>query len=63
MWMLAFDIFMGNGGGNTDLDDPAAVLKGRLGVARKTGLPLRTLKPATITDWETNSWWKLFNDR
>ncbi|KAJ7663567.1 hypothetical protein B0H17DRAFT_1211578 [Mycena rosella] len=62
-WMLAFDSFTGNGGGDADSDDPAAVLKGRLVDARKAGLHLGSLKPATIMEWENNGWWDLFNER
>ncbi|KAJ7126592.1 hypothetical protein C8R43DRAFT_1134917 [Mycena crocata] len=61
-WMLAFDSFTGNGGGDPDSDDPTAIQK-RLTAARKAGLNLGSLKPATITEWDDNGWYDLFNDR
>ncbi|KAJ7310895.1 hypothetical protein DFH08DRAFT_943907 [Mycena albidolilacea] len=62
-WMRAFESFTGNGGGDADCDDPEAILKKKLVAARKSGLVLGSLKPATITEWEENGWWTLFNDR
>ncbi|KAJ6536517.1 hypothetical protein DFH09DRAFT_1091274 [Mycena vulgaris] len=62
-WMVAFEGFTGNGGGDPDSDDPTAILKGRLLAARKAGLCIGSLKPDTITAWQNNGWWDLFNDR
>ncbi|KAJ7847977.1 hypothetical protein B0H13DRAFT_2404812, partial [Mycena leptocephala] len=62
-WIRAFESFTGNGGGDPDSDDPEAILKKKLAAARKSGLPLGSLKPSTITEWEDNGWWDLFNDR
>ncbi|KAJ7836435.1 hypothetical protein B0H13DRAFT_2678124 [Mycena leptocephala] len=61
-WIRAFESFTGNGGGDPDSDDPEAIKK-KLAAARKLGLPLGSLKPSTITEWEDNGWWDLFNDR
>ncbi|KAJ6486656.1 hypothetical protein C8R45DRAFT_1097951 [Mycena sanguinolenta] len=63
VWMRAFNSFTGNGGGDADSNDPAAILKGRMKAARSAGLHLGTLKPATILEWEKKGWWDLFNDR
>ncbi|KAJ7108080.1 hypothetical protein C8R43DRAFT_1140110 [Mycena crocata] len=62
-WMLAFDSFTGNGGSDPDSDDPTAIQKKRLTAARKAGLNLGSLKPATITEWDDNGWYDLFNNR
>jgi len=61
--MRAFDGFTGNGGGDADSDDPTAILKSKLGAARKASLPIGSLKPATIMEWEKNGWSDLFNNR
>ncbi|KAJ6560576.1 hypothetical protein DFH09DRAFT_1483219 [Mycena vulgaris] len=53
-WMVAFESFTGNGGGDPDSDDPTAILKGRLLAARKAGLCIGSLKPDTITAWQNN---------
>lgn len=62
-WIRAFESFTGNGGGDPDSDDPEAILKEKLAAACKLGLPLRSLKPSTIMEWEDNGWWDLFNDQ
>ncbi|KAJ7202482.1 hypothetical protein C8J57DRAFT_1543236 [Mycena rebaudengoi] len=62
-WMLTFESFTGNGGGDPDSDDPTAILKSRLAAARRSGLHVGSLKPATITEWEDNGWRDLFSDR
>ncbi|KAJ7854870.1 hypothetical protein B0H13DRAFT_2358219 [Mycena leptocephala] len=62
-WIRAFESFTGNGGGDPDSDDPEAILKKKLAAVHKSGLPLGSLKPSTITEWEDNGWWDLFNDR
>ncbi|KAJ7866145.1 hypothetical protein B0H13DRAFT_2561643 [Mycena leptocephala] len=48
-WIRAFESF--------------TAIKKKLAAARKLGLPLGSLKPSTITEWEDNGWWDLFNDR
>ncbi|KAJ7258140.1 hypothetical protein C8J57DRAFT_1516025 [Mycena rebaudengoi] len=62
-WMLAFESFTGNGGGDPDSDNPTAILKSKLAAARRSGLHVGSLKPATITEWEDNGWRDLFSDR
>jgi len=62
-WIRAFEGFTGNGRGDADCDDPQAILKNKLVAARRSGLPLGSLKPATITQWEDEGWYELFNDR
>ncbi|KAJ7435648.1 hypothetical protein B0H11DRAFT_673196 [Mycena galericulata] len=62
-WMRTFEGFTGNGGGDADSDDPTAILKKKLVAARKSGLHLGALNPATITEWEDNGWCELFDDR
>lgn len=62
-WIRAFNNFTGNGGGDPDSDDPEAVLKSKIAAARGAGLHLGALKPATITEWERNGWFDLFNGR
>jgi hypothetical protein len=62
-WIRAFNGFTGNGGGDPDSDDPEAVLKSKIAAARGAGLHLGALKPATITEWERNGWFDLFNSR
>ncbi|KAJ7123904.1 hypothetical protein C8R46DRAFT_1237967 [Mycena filopes] len=63
VWMRAFEKFTGNGGGDADNDDPEAILRKKLSAAWQAGLSLGSLKPATITEWETNGWFDLFNNR
>ncbi|KAJ7291829.1 hypothetical protein C8J57DRAFT_1458523 [Mycena rebaudengoi] len=64
MWMHAFESFTRNGGGDGDcVDDPQAILKTKMSAARKAGVVLGSLKPATITEWENNGWYDLFDDR
>ncbi|KAJ7768620.1 hypothetical protein DFH07DRAFT_807425 [Mycena maculata] len=62
-WMVAFDKFTGNGGGDPDTDDPSAVLKGKLAGARTAGLAIGSLTPATILEWEHNDWRDLLDQR
>ncbi|KAJ7201483.1 hypothetical protein C8J57DRAFT_1625522 [Mycena rebaudengoi] len=62
-WMVAFEGFTGNGGGDPDSDDPMAVLKQRLDGARRAGISVGKLKPDLISKWQTNGWWDMFNDR
>ncbi|KAJ7513154.1 hypothetical protein B0H11DRAFT_2213683 [Mycena galericulata] len=62
-WMVAFDAFTGNGGGDPDSDDPTAVLKVKLTAARAAGLAIGSLTPATIIEWDKNGWRTLFDDR
>ncbi|KAJ7325410.1 hypothetical protein DFH08DRAFT_787542 [Mycena albidolilacea] len=62
-WIRAFNNFTGNGGGDADCDDPEAILKGRIAAARRSGLPLGSLKPVTVTEWEHNGWYDLFDSR
>ncbi|KAJ7358271.1 hypothetical protein DFH08DRAFT_440520 [Mycena albidolilacea] len=62
-WIRAFNNFTGNGGGDADCDDPEAILKGRIAAACRSGLPLGFLKPATVTEWEHNGWYELFDGR
>jgi hypothetical protein len=62
-WMRAFNSFTGNGGGDPDSDDPEAILKRKIAAARGSGLHVGALKPATITEWERNGWYDLFNSR
>ncbi|KAJ7237815.1 hypothetical protein C8J57DRAFT_1529065 [Mycena rebaudengoi] len=62
-WIIAFEGFTGNGGGDPDSDDPTAILSSRLSAARTAGLVVGSLKPATIQQWEDNGWRDLFNDR
>ncbi|KAJ7906403.1 hypothetical protein B0H13DRAFT_2506352 [Mycena leptocephala] len=62
-WMHAFNSFTGNGGGDPDSDDPEAILKGKIAAARGSGLHVSSLKPETITEWERNGWYDLFNNR
>ncbi|KAJ7154411.1 hypothetical protein C8R43DRAFT_1126491 [Mycena crocata] len=61
-WIIAFESFTGNGGGDPDSDDPSAVLA-RLDGARRAGIVVGQLKPALIATWEKNGWRDLFNDR
>ncbi|KAF7356040.1 hypothetical protein MVEN_00933700 [Mycena venus] len=49
-YMRAFDGFTGNGGGNTDSDDPTAILKHKLNTARNASIPLGALKASTIEE-------------
>ncbi|KAF7362661.1 hypothetical protein MVEN_00615400 [Mycena venus] len=62
-YILAFESFTGNGGGDPDSDDPTAILKHKLEGARKAGLPIGTLKAEVIETWEQNGWRDLFNER
>ncbi|KAJ7687047.1 hypothetical protein B0H17DRAFT_1203899 [Mycena rosella] len=62
-WMIAFEKFTANGGGDPDSDNPTAILKGCIDSAREAGLVIGGLKPETITAWHENGWWDLFNDR
>ncbi|KAJ7306680.1 hypothetical protein DFH08DRAFT_1054345 [Mycena albidolilacea] len=62
-WMRAFNNFTGNGGGDPDSDDPEGILKGKIAAARGSGVHVGALKPATITEWEKNGWYELFNNR
>jgi hypothetical protein len=61
--MHAFNSFTGNGGGDPDSDDPEATLKDKIAAARGSGLHFGSLKPETITEWERNGWYDLFNNR
>ncbi|KAJ7743694.1 hypothetical protein DFH07DRAFT_979441 [Mycena maculata] len=61
-WMVAFEGFTGNGGGDPDSDDPTAILKSHLDGARKAGLVVSSLRPDIIKTWNDNGWWDLFND-
>ncbi|KAJ7746035.1 hypothetical protein B0H16DRAFT_967733 [Mycena metata] len=63
-WIRAFTDFTGNGGGDGDCDgDAEAILNQKLVAARKSGLPLGDLKPATIDQWEKLGWTDLFMSR
>ncbi|KAJ7477602.1 hypothetical protein FB451DRAFT_1557276 [Mycena latifolia] len=62
-WMVQYEKFTGNGGGDPDSDDPTAILKNCLEAARSAGLNLGTLRPETITARINNGWFDLFNDR
>ncbi|KAJ7477466.1 hypothetical protein FB451DRAFT_1557219 [Mycena latifolia] len=62
-WMVQYEKFTDNGGGDPDSDDPTAILKNCLEAARSAGLNLGTLRPETITAWINNGWFDLFNDR
>ncbi|KAJ6615322.1 hypothetical protein B0H10DRAFT_1950022 [Mycena sp. CBHHK59/15] len=61
-WMVAFEAFTGNGGGDPDSDDPTAILRSRLEGAHKVGLAIGSLRPDIINTWHDNGWWDLFND-
>ncbi|KAK7014526.1 hypothetical protein R3P38DRAFT_2787380 [Favolaschia claudopus] len=43
-YILAFESFTGNGGGDPDSDDPTAILKKKLNGGRRAGLAIGTLK-------------------
>ncbi|KAJ6559721.1 hypothetical protein B0H19DRAFT_1069450 [Mycena capillaripes] len=61
-YIVAFESFTGNGGGDADSDDPSAILK-KLDAARTAGLPIGTLKPAVLETWENHGWRDLFTQR
>ncbi|KAJ7152199.1 hypothetical protein C8R43DRAFT_886355, partial [Mycena crocata] len=62
-WIVAFESFTGNGGGDGDSDDVTAVLKGKLTGARAAGIAVGSLTPATIKEWDDNGWRDLFEER
>ncbi|KAJ7322803.1 hypothetical protein DFH08DRAFT_817950 [Mycena albidolilacea] len=60
-WIRAFNGFIGNSGRDPNSDDPEAVLKSKIAAAHGAGMHLGALEPATITEWERNGWFDLFN--
>ncbi|KAJ7746115.1 hypothetical protein DFH07DRAFT_962994 [Mycena maculata] len=62
-WIVAFESFTGNGGGDGDSNDASAVLKGKLTRARAAGIAIGSLTPAKIKEWDDNHWRDLFEER
>ncbi|KAK6993040.1 hypothetical protein R3P38DRAFT_2801014 [Favolaschia claudopus] len=62
-YIVALESFTGNGGGDPDLDDPAAILGKKLDAARNAGLVVGTLKPSVVELWEKKGWRDLFTQR
>jgi hypothetical protein len=62
-YIVAFESFTGNGGGDPDSDDPTAILRHKLDGARRVGVAVGNLRPDIIETWEKNGWRDLFGAR
>ncbi|KAJ7702841.1 hypothetical protein B0H17DRAFT_1194702 [Mycena rosella] len=60
-WIVVFEGFTGNGGGDPELNDPVDILGYKMQAAREASVVIGDLKPEAVMNWEKNGWHDLFN--